>query len=320
MSENKRILSLSGGGFLGLYSARVVEEIESMGGDQARQVYDLIAGTSVGGIIALGLAAETRGANIREAFQEFGPRLFKAAAPSTGRLSRSANLLRNLVRPKYDAKILRELIIGVVGSKTKLGDLAQKVVIPAVNLTTGKPCVFKTPHHKNFTRDASLTLVDVALATAAAPTYFGAHRIGSELFADGGLFANSPDDIALAEGLHYLRFDENATKLLSIAVPARRVSISNQNGPDMGVLQWIWDARLSSTLLASQQLNSAAVMRMRLGDRYLRISEDIPSAMEKSIGFDKADEAAQRDLLALAESSVRRLSPRLLQGGFVGGA
>ena len=85
-----------------------------------------------------------------------------------------------------------------------MGDLQHRVIIPAVNLTKGAPQMFKTAHHADFKRDHRLRLVDVALATAAAPTFFPISSIGDELFADGGLFANSPDLLALHEAEHFL--------------------------------------------------------------------------------------------------------------------
>jgi patatin-like phospholipase/acyl hydrolase len=85
-----------------------------------------------------------------------------------------------------------------------MSDLVRPVVIPAVCLTKGGPKVFKTGHHPRFVLDWRLPVSDVALATSAAPTYFPAHRIGDDLYADGGMFANSPDMIALHEAEQFL--------------------------------------------------------------------------------------------------------------------
>jgi len=78
-----QILSLSGGGFLGLYTAAVLAELEERSGKPLNQCFDLIAGTSIGGIIALGLAAGRSASDIRDAFIEHGPRIFPRAQPKT---------------------------------------------------------------------------------------------------------------------------------------------------------------------------------------------------------------------------------------------
>lgn len=82
-------------------------------------------------------------------------------------------------------------------------------MVPAVNLSTGKPQFFKTPHNPDFTRDGALKLIDAALATSAAPTFFAPHHcedLGS-YFADGGLVANNPSYIGFLEVFRDMKSD-----------------------------------------------------------------------------------------------------------------
>lgn len=198
-----QILCLSGGGYLGLYSAALVAALEEHTGRPVAESFDLIAGTSIGGIIALGLAARRPAAEIRDAFLEHGPKIFSAKRPPPSAVE-VAQLLARPTTPKFGQAELRGTIEEIVGADLTMGDLFHRVMVPAVNLTKGKPQVFKTAHHPTFVRDWRLKVVDVALATSAAPTYFPIHRIGGEMFADGGLYANSPDQLALHEAEHFL--------------------------------------------------------------------------------------------------------------------
>lgn len=165
-----QILSLSGGGYMGLYTARVLQRLEEQSGRPLRESFDLIAGTSIGGIIALGLAAGTPAEKICTHFQEHGPRIFPARLDSR---FNSVRLLRQLlVGASYSSAPLKNAIDAVLGGDIRIEQLGQRVIIPVVNMSSGAPQVFKTPHHPSFVRDGVLSCADVALATSAAPTFF----------------------------------------------------------------------------------------------------------------------------------------------------
>ena len=90
-----QILSLSGGGYMGLYTIAVLSELEDQIGRPLAGCFDLIAGTSVGGIIALGLAAEHPASNINDAFEEMGKAVFRSAVDE--RRSKTKNKHRHEV-------------------------------------------------------------------------------------------------------------------------------------------------------------------------------------------------------------------------------
>jgi uncharacterized protein len=250
------ILCLSGGGFLGLYTASVLVALEEQFGAPIAKKFDLLAGTSIGGIIALGLAAEKPAAEIQKAFIEHGPKIFSPDPPPQWGVAKKYALTKNATGPKYGAAVLRSTIETIVGKGKKIGDLTHRVIIPTVNLTKGSPQVFKTDHHQTFVRDWKLAVVDVALATSAAPTFFPLHKIGSELFADGGLYANSPDQLALHEAEHFLQQDLTEIKLLSIGTTASKFSFSNAASTNLGWMGWMENQRLPRVMIAAQQLNA----------------------------------------------------------------
>lgn len=268
--------------------------------------FDLLAGTSIGGIIALGLAAEVPAADIKQAFEENGTRIFSNRPVPKSTLNKIWDVIgRSVLSPKYDGKALRETINSIVGQDAKIADLKHPVIIPAVNLTKGSPQVFKTPHHQMFTRDLHLSVSDVALATSAAPIYFPIAEVGDELFADGGLYANAPDLLGLHESEHYFKVPAEEIRILSIGTTTSKFSFSHVGGNQYGILKWMRDQRLVNAILASQQMISDFMLRHKLGDRYVRIDALQSKEQERDLALDVATPEAQRTTRALAEAAVR---------------
>lgn len=298
-----QILCLSGGGYLGLYTASVLAELENQLAGPIAAYFDLLAGTSVGGIIALGLAAERPASDIKELFESNGSRIFSDRPAPTTKIGELSNLVRSFNSPKYDGVALKETIVSVIGEGMLIGDLKHPVIIPAVNLTKGKPQVFKTAHHENFKRDHRLRAVDVGLATSAAPTYFPVAEIGDELFADGGLFANSPDLIALHEAEHFFGIATSDVRMLSIGTTTTQFSFSHVGGRQLGAFGW--GNRLAQTMISSQQMDVGYILQHKLEERYVRIDEVQSKEQERDLGLDIATEDARKTIRGMASGSVR---------------
>jgi patatin-like phospholipase/acyl hydrolase len=299
-----QILCLSGGGFRGLFAAEALAGLEEASGVGLAQCFDLIAGTSIGGIIALGLAAGAPARRIADAFREHGETVF-SSAPTRGGLTALVALLGNARRARYRPEPLARLMAALVGEETKIGDLKRRVMIPAVNLTKGQPQVFKTPHHPTFVRDRRLNVVDVALATSAAPTYFPLHAIGGELFADGGLYANAPDLLALHEAEHFLGQSIDDVHILSIGTTTAQFSLAHAIGRDLGWLGWMTGQRLARTMIGAQQINTEAMFRHRLGVRFLRVDMTQSPEQAAHLALDVATPEAAQTLAGLAEAALR---------------
>ena len=298
-----QILSLSGGGYLGLYTVTVLSELENHIGRPIASCFDLLAGTSVGGIIALGLALERPAEEIKAAFEEAGSRIFSNRPAPTTWLGKKRDFMRSFFSPKYDGVALRETIMKVVGRETRIGDLVHPVIVPGVNLTKGRPQVFKTDHHPNFRRDHRLRIIDVALATSAAPTYFPPAEIGDELFADGGLFANSPDLLALHEAEHFFRVPTSEIRMLSVGTTTTQFSFSHVHGRNLGVFGW--GGRLAQTIISSQQMDVSYIVGHKLGDRYVRVDAVQSNEQQQHLGLDVATEDAKKTIRGLASGSTQ---------------
>ncbi|MDW7632787.1 CBASS cGAMP-activated phospholipase [Azospirillum brasilense] len=231
-----QILALSGGGYLGLFSAHILAQIEEQAKRPLGRCFDLICGTSIGGIIALGLANEVPAATILQAFESRGLEIFPQKPRWLGRLS---DLIQFGFRPKYDGCALRRTIEDILGPATLLGEAKHRVLIPAVNMTEGKIQVFKTPHHVNFHLDHRKRMVDIAMATSAAPLYLPMAEIDDALYVDGGLYANAPDLCAIHEAEHFLNIPRGEISVLSIGTTTSSYSLPHSLGRNFGALEWI---------------------------------------------------------------------------------
>ena len=297
-----RILALSGGGFLGLYTAAVLAALEQRAGVPLARRFDLIAGTSVGAILAMALAYEIPMSRVVRLFTERGTEVFSTRALPSGSISQLFDLARAISGPKYDGRALRQTLTRWFGSRT-LGDALHPVVIPAANVTRCETKVFKTPHAPGSTGDEHLAAVDVVMAACAAPGYFAAVRLGGALYADGGLFAVAPDLIALHEAEHFMGVSPADVRMLSIGTAASGYRPAENVAGDAGAIGWLAEGRLVLTLIALQQQHTAAIMEDRLARRYLRLDAQWP--IDQGLGIDIATPAATTLLQRLAAQTTR---------------
>ena len=193
-SDQRQILCLSGGGYRGLYTALVLEALEERAKRPLTEVFDVIAGTSIGGLIAAALALNMPAASIRAAIEAHGPAIFDQRA-GWGQLRLPVrNPIRALYRARYSQRPLRQAIdvIFGAGANILLSNVSTPLIMPAVNLRTGAPIVLLSAGLAG--KGASdLGLRDALLATSAAPAFFPPHRAAGGTFVDGGLVANAPE-------------------------------------------------------------------------------------------------------------------------------
>lgn len=223
VAGKRKILAIDGGGIKGAFPAAYLAAIEEATGKRIAEHFDLIAGTSTGGIIALGLGLGLSAKEILNFYQEQGRRVFGQDMDDTGLLVRVRSFwrkqgrrVRQLVGPAYDPLALRNALGGAFGSK-RLGDSAVRLLIPAYSINTRSVYVFKTAHHRRFELDHKRSAVDVALATAAAPTYFPAHALADDaLLVDGGVWANNPTGMAAVEAVAVLGWQSESLRILSL--------------------------------------------------------------------------------------------------------
>ena len=301
------ILSLSGGGFLGYYAVCVLALLEQQAGRPIGRCFDLMAGTSVGGIIAACLAADVSAQDIKRAFEQNGQRIFSRRPGPQNAFAATLEMLRAVGRAKYNGHALRAAVDDMVGQNTRLADLKRRLLVPVVNLTDGAAHVFKTPHHGDATADAHVRVTDVAVATAAAPTYFAAVDIDGKRYADGGLYLNAPDELALHGAVHALGADVVHICMLSVGTTTGHFYFPHKGRPDFGGYHWLYRDRLMKAIIGAQQSHAVAVMRQQVGPRYLRIDAVKTPAQDKVLSLDVATDEAMHMLSALAAESVAKV-------------
>ena len=259
-----RILSLDGGGIKGAFTASVLTAIEDEIKAPVGDYFDLIAGTSTGGILALGLGYRIPAETIRNFYRDMGPTIF----PTTGRLGLSG-LFRQLFTTKHSHQDLRDALVQVFQNR-KFGESKSRLVIPTYDAIGGRIFLLKTAHHEQFKFDIEALAVDVALATSAAPTYFqAAHfptQVGSS-FVDGGVWANSPVLAAIIEATCFLGVPLKEIEVLSIGTTASPFNIAN-NG-SAGVLKW--NVGMINLMFEAQAQTAFAQAKLLLDDRVFRI-------------------------------------------------
>lgn len=287
-----QILSLDGGGLRGIFSAAVLAGLEEDLGIRIIDHFDLIAGTSTGGIVALALGLGLTPRQIVEFYTQLGPRVFRDRT--------RLRAIRHLFRAKYDANLLRAALTDVFGERI-FGESAKRLVITSYNLGSNDVYLFRTPHLPQLKRDWRERAVNVALATAAAPTYLPGVPLSGTRLVDGGLWANNPAMVALIEAAGPLAVPLEQIRVFSLGtttdVPHRSRRLDRG-----GLLPWIRDAveviiRAQSTSITNQ------VRHLITAERLLRLNPTVPTG---AVALDKID---ADDLIGRAAHESRTISP-----------
>lgn len=214
-----RVLSLDGGGMRGTYTATYLEKVATAFAKQRGTAsldigagFDLIVGTSTGGIIACALAVGVPLNDMVTLYAENGAAIFERAIP-TGAIGVVVDQMQRRSALSCGTAALKAALEKRLGHKT-LGQVYAtrgiRLAIPAVEMSQHRGWVFKTPHLAGTNhRDDNTTLTDVCLATSAAPIYRSLAIVehsddtshGFNVFADGGLWSNNPVLIGLVDAL-----------------------------------------------------------------------------------------------------------------------
>ncbi|WP_231886190.1 CBASS cGAMP-activated phospholipase [Marinomonas atlantica] len=268
------VLALSGGGYRGLYTATVLTELEKAMGSPIASHFDLICGTSAGGMLALGLASEIPASRLKATFEERGSNIF-------GKRSLLRRLLGFWVTAKHDSAGLQGELEALFENR-KIGNLKHRVLIPAVNYTTGMGQFFKTPHHPTFEFDHEMKIIDTAIATAAAPVYFPLARNERGVFADGGLVGNAPGLFGLHEVKTFLSPNKDAKiRVLSIGTMTLGCTIRGGANLDRGILKW--KGGLFDLVISAQESSVDYMLKQSLGDDYFQIDDKATPDQSKDV-------------------------------------
>ena len=216
VAQPYRVLSLDGGGMRGIYTAAFLARLaDQFGRIRSESVldfgrgFDLITGTSTGAIVGCALAVGRPMSDVVRLYREHGAKIFPHRISGGGsaiyRVTQGSRYVR------AGDRALRDALEGVIGGTTMLDVYHGRGIslsIPAVLMSEHRAWVFKrTP--RSGVRDDNYSLVDVCMATSAAPIYRSLAAIDDpnssggpqQVFADGGLWANNPILVGLVDAL-----------------------------------------------------------------------------------------------------------------------
>lgn len=283
-----RILSIDGGGIRGLIPATVLTRLEKRNpGFLSR--FDLFAGTSTGGLISLALAYGLTPPQIIELYKDFGPKVFADSSIDDIRD------LGSLIGADYSIQAFKSILIERFG-KITIGELPRKVLIPTFDLDNQPENegqrTWKAKFFHNYVgqdSDGDELMVDVAIRTSVAPTYFPIYQG----YIDGGVVASNPSVCALAQALHESTGAQKIRDivLLSLGTGQNPRYLDTQDG-DWGLVQWA--PHIVNLMLEGGGKLADYQCHQILSERYHRINLTLP----KQIAMDRVDLIPELIMLA----------------------
>ena len=340
-----RVLTLDGGGMRGLYTASLMNNLAQRFVDQRKcksldigKGFDLIVGTSSGGILACALAAGIPIPQIISFYESDGPKIFTAPVPNTStRLRFLLWCIRHLCKAANDGTMLRRSLTSVFGSETFSSLYARRgiaVCVPSVRMLNEGACIFKTPHDREKQRDNQRSLVDICLATSAAPIYLPLATISSpidrqtEVYADGGLWANNPILIGLIEALALCPL-ERSIHILSIGTcPVPEGMVIGRDDANSGLIGWAAGSKAMSASLSAQAdgvgwmgtLLAKEFRKLKRNVHVVRLEESHPSQDQAQyMRLDLASKEAQNVFKSLGAFDAQRVFQHCQQPNDVNG-
>ena len=291
-----RVLAIDGGGIRGLIPALVLAELERRAGRRTFELFDMIAGTSTGGILACALCAPDPlpATEVVKVYEEEGPEIFSRS------LFQRIRSAEGLLDEKYDDAALDRALERFLAQK-RLAETRPDQIVPSYDTNLPGPYFFKTTKAKEAPELDDFPLSVVARATSAAPTYFEAVEAGERALVDGGVFATNPAMCAFAEVLNREDVSPREVILLSLGTGERTHRRSFDEIKDWGLAMWarpILDVVFDGV---SDAVNYQ-LERVLSGERYWRLQ------VELTVASDDLDDASEDNLAKLrgqAEELIR---------------
>lgn len=264
---NFKILAIDGGGTRGILPAAYLNYLQEQLGDTAQigEHFDLIVGTSTGGIIALAVALRIPIAKILKLYKTGSKEIFQFSYRS---------LSRGLITPKYgNGRLISEL--QTLFQEKTIGECKSMVCIPTTDVINGRTVVFKTNHCEEFIHDYKMYAWQAAAATCAAPGFFPVFNDKNlSSYVDGGLWANNPALVGIAEAIK-LGYSHSNIKMLSIGTGSRPL-FKNKN-----ILRYFgliaWRTSLVELTFQAQSQSANNIAKYLCGDNYCRIDFHLSS-------------------------------------------
>jgi uncharacterized protein len=260
-----RILSIDGGGIRGILPLALLARLERthLGGGSIADCFDLVVGTSTGGIIALGLGAGLTAVQLFDLYLDRGKEVFPDHGWAVRHFLGASSILFN----RCDHRRLDRLIEDILGDR-RIWQSRIRLCVPAAETRHFEPFIFKTPHHPDYRIDWREPMTLAARTTSAAPTFFAPVRNGGYEFVDGGLWANNPTMVGIADALACFALRREQIRVLSLGCVRSEFEMSWARRRFGGL--WFWRSIFFEGMHVESQ-NVVGQARLIVGgDRVLR--------------------------------------------------
>jgi uncharacterized protein len=283
MKRQFKILSLDGGGFAGVTTAKILQELNVRSCD-----FDLVAGTSTGAILGAGIRAGKSPQEILALYRERGSEIF----PPYWKRVTGLRLTGGLLRPRYSSEPLKRILAEVFGD-TAFGELPGKTIVNTYDISSKEfLCLrnWKTPY-------ASRIVKDLVLSSASAPVYFPPN--GTEV--DGGIVVNNPTMVAVAAAIH-LGVPLTNIFVLSVGTGFKKIPVEGISAK-LGAVTW--GVKFPSiTLQGTSQVVDYQAREILPDGNYVRLNVPLNRAED---ALDNASPTQYRDLIWDTEDYLRPL-------------
>lgn len=266
-----KLLCIDGGGIRGIFAIAILQALEDELKQPVGDYFDMISGTSTGAIIAASVSLKIKMEEVHHNYKTYGEKIFIRQS--------KVGLLKSVYSDRY----LRNLLIKAFGER-KLADIEKPFLIPAVDVTHGKPFIHRSNYGNPEGEDLDIKIWDAVLSSCSAPVYFPPNNVENKyLSIDGGLWANNPSLVGLTEALHYFQNDMEEIKILSIGTGLQKIDFTNNENKYWGINHWLPfhfpSLKVTPKLLdLALQLSSESVSyhcQLLLKEHYLRINEEL---------------------------------------------
>ncbi|MDA0170339.1 patatin-like phospholipase family protein [Solirubrobacter taibaiensis] len=270
----RKALAIDGGGIRGYIPALVLAEMERRTGRGIASMFDLIAGTSTGGILACALTMPEPMTAVEAAgfYEQDGPKIFNK------RTLKAITSAGGLIDERYDTAGIAGVLRRRFGD-TRLGAATTPMLVTVYDIAAREPLVL---HSKT---DPDVTMADAAQASSAAPTYFEPVQVGDRTLIDGGMFATNPAVYAWVDE------DEPPALLLALGTGRQTRPLPFEDVRGWGKIEW---GKPLVDIVSDGSASAADAYLSKLaGDRYVRVQTKLRHAS------DDLDDASATNLAAL---------------------
>ncbi|WP_102273235.1 CBASS cGAMP-activated phospholipase [Cytobacillus massiliigabonensis] len=270
-----RMLCIDGGGIRGVFALAILQAIEKEYTCPISDLFDVVAGTSTGAVIAASVVLKKPMDDVMESYQAYGKKIFVRQA--------KVGLFKSIYSDHYLRRFFRKAF-----GEITLADINKPLLIPAVDVTNGKPFIHRSNYGHLENDDLTVKLWDAILSSCSAPVFFPPNNINNQyLSIDGGLWANNPSLVCVTEGIHQFKKDIREIEIFSIGTGIQHIDFTIGKDKYWGAKHWLPfhfpSMKMTPKLLdLALQLSSESVTyhcHHLLGNNYFRLNGELGEEM-----------------------------------------